>query len=109
MKIGQKPELPSALAQQVSARQAKAAAPAAEDVAKSAAPAALASGVPVTVSNSARALDRMARSTGDFDANRVKAVKAAIEQGTFKIDAEAIADKLLSGAEEILSRRGQTG
>jgi negative regulator of flagellin synthesis FlgM len=41
---------------------------------------------------------------GDFDAGRVKAVKAAIDQGTFTVDAEAIADKMLSNAQEIFSR-----
>jgi negative regulator of flagellin synthesis FlgM len=61
-------------------------------------------GVPVTVSTAARALDQTARSTGDFDAGKVKAVRTAIEKGTFSVDAEAVADKMLSNAQEILSR-----
>lgn len=99
MKIGQKPELPGALAQTAHARQAKAPASAeggAKDVV-----AASAAGVPVTVSAAARALDRQ---TGDFDASKVKAVRAAIEKGTFTVNAEAVADKMLSNAQEILSR-----
>ena len=39
-----------------------------------------------------------------FDASKVKAVRAAIEKGTFSVDAEAIADKMLSNAQEILAR-----
>ena len=39
-----------------------------------------------------------------FNAGKVKAVRAAIEKGEFSVDAEAIADKLLSNAQEILSR-----
>lgn len=103
MKIGQKPELPGALAQTGLAKQAKSPASAAEGAAKDAA-AAPAAGVPVTVSIAARGLDQTARSTADFDASKVKAVRAAIEKGTFSVDADAIADKLLSNAQEILSR-----
>lgn len=110
MKIGQKPELPGALAQTGLAKQAKspaAANVAAEGGAKSAqaaAVAASAAGVPVTVSSSVRALDQTARHSGDFDAGKVKAVRAAIENGTFSVNAHAVADKMLSNAQEILSR-----
>ncbi len=103
MKIGQKPELPGALAQTGLARQAKDAARAAEGGTKDAL-AASAAGVPVTVSTAARGLDPAARSAGDFDAGKVKAVRTAIEQGTFSVNAEAVADKMLSNAQEILSR-----
>ncbi|ODS67266.1 MAG: flagellar biosynthesis anti-sigma factor FlgM [Acidovorax sp. SCN 65-108] len=103
MKIGQKPELPGALAQTGLAKQAKSPASAAEGAAKDAAAVSTA-GVPVTVSTAARALDQTSRSTGDFDASKVKAVRAAIEKGTFSVDAEAIADKMLSNAQEILTR-----
>ena len=56
------------------------------------------------VSTAARALSPATRSTADFAAGKVKAVRAAIEKGEFSVDAEAIADKLLSNAQEILSR-----
>lgn len=103
MKIGQKPELPAALAQTGLAKPAKSPAGPAEGAVKDAAAASTA-GVPVTVSSAARALDQTARTTGDFDAGKVKAVRTAIEKGTFSVDAEAIADKMLSNAQEILAR-----
>jgi negative regulator of flagellin synthesis FlgM len=103
MKIGQKPELPGALAQTGLAKQAKSPAPAAEGVAKGA-EAASAAGVPVTVSNAARALEQPGRASSEFDVKRVSEVRAAINNGTFTVDAEAIADKLLSNAQEIFSR-----
>ena len=101
MKIGPKPELPSSAVQAGTAKQqAKAAAPTAQGLAKSSA-AAAAAGVPVTLSRAA--MEPAGRSTDDFDADRVKAMRAAIENGTFKVSAEAIADKLLAGAQEMLS------
>jgi negative regulator of flagellin synthesis FlgM len=103
MKIGQTPELPGAVAQSGLARQAKAPATAAEGAVKDAA-AAPAAGVPVTVSTAVRALDPAQRSVGVFDAGKVKAVREAIDSGTFSVDAEAIADKLLSSAQEIIAR-----
>jgi negative regulator of flagellin synthesis FlgM len=103
MKIGQQPDLPAAVGPAGGSKLPKAPVSAAESAAKDAA-AAPAAGVPVSVSTAARALDSSSRTTSDFDAGRVKAVKAAIEQGTFKVDAEAIADKLLANAQEIFSR-----
>lgn len=104
MKIGQKPELPGALAQTGLAKQAKSPASAAEGAAKDAAAVSTA-GVPVTVSTAARgALDPTSRPNADFNAGKVKAVREAIENGTFSVDAEAVADKMLSNAQEILSR-----
>ena len=100
MKIGPKPELPSSAVQAGTAKQqAKAAAPTAQ-LAKGSV-AAAAAGVPVTLSRAV--MEPIGRSTDDFDAGRVKAMRAAIENGTFKINAEAIADKLLAGAQEMLS------
>jgi negative regulator of flagellin synthesis FlgM len=104
MKIGQKPELPGALAQTGLAKQAKSPATSAAEGAAKDALKASAAGVPVTVSTSTRALDSTSRSTADFDAGKVKAVRAAIEKGTFSANADAIADKMLSNAQEILSR-----
>lgn len=103
MKIGQTPELPGAGAQSGLARPAKAPASAAEGAVKDAA-AAPAAGVPVTVSTAVRALDPAQRSTGVFDAAKVKSVREAIDNGSFSVDAEAIADKLLSNAQEVISR-----
>ena len=102
MKIGQKPELPGALAQTGLAKQAKS--PAAAEGAAKDAVAKSAAGVPVTVSIAARALSPSSRTTGDFDASKVKSVRTAIEKGEFSVDAEAVADRMLSNAQEILSR-----
>lgn len=103
MKIGQNSELPASVSQTGSSKTAKAPASAAESATKSAA-SAPAAGVPVSVSIAARALEPTSRSTADFDVERVRAVKEAIENGTFSVDAEAIADKLLANAQEIFAR-----
>ena len=103
MKIGQKPELPGALPQTGLAKQAKTPASAAEGATKGALTTS-AAGVPVTVSSAARALEQTARTTGDFDAGKVKSVRAAIDKGTFTVNAEVIADKMLANAQEILAR-----
>lgn len=103
MKIGQNPELPAALAQTGLAKPAKNTSSPVEGAAKDAVQA-LSAGVPVTVSSAARAMDQTSRAMGDFDAGKVQAVRTAIENGSFSVDAEAIADKMLSNAQEILAR-----
>ena len=40
----------------------------------------------------------------EFDAEKVARISAAIDNGTFKINPEAIADKLISNAQEVLSQ-----
>lgn len=62
-----------------------------------------ASGVPLSVSASARALDAASSGSG-IDPVKVAAMKAAIANGTFSVNAGAIADKLLANAQEFLSR-----
>lgn len=62
-------------------------------------------GVAVTVSSMARSLE--ADNTGetpDVDTAKVNAVRASIANGTYVVNAEAIADKLLSNAQEMLTR-----
>lgn len=62
-------------------------------------------GVAVTVSTLARTLE--AGKTGesaDVDTAKVKAVRTAIQNGTYAVNAEAIADKLLVNAQEMLNR-----
>ena len=39
----------------------------------------------------------------DFDADKVAQVSQAIADGSFKVDAEAIADKLIANAQELLT------
>ncbi|SDM67390.1 anti-sigma-28 factor, FlgM family [Oryzisolibacter propanilivorax] len=117
MKItGNNPELTNARSAQATAarQQGKAAAPApaaeaaAQGATRLATGGAAAAGVPVTLSSAARGVEG-SRGTGDFDAAKVKAVKAAIENGTFRVDAEAVADKLLANAYETLSRSSSQG
>lgn len=71
---------------------------------KSAAPPSAAGGVPVTLSSAAQALDVGGRSA-DIDMNKVEAVRTAIANGTYQVNAEAIADKLLANARDMLGRR----
>ncbi len=40
-----------------------------------------------------------------FDAKRVEAIKAAISSGQFKVDPEAIADRVLASASQLLTRK----
>ena len=59
--------------------------------------------MPVSFSSSARALDSQNRTNTDFDADRVKAMREAIANGSFRVNAEAVADKLLANTEEFLA------
>ena len=40
----------------------------------------------------------------EFDAKKVASISAAIDNGSFKINPEAIADKLISNAQELLTQ-----
>ena len=42
--------------------------------------------------------------TAEFDAEKVARISKAIEDGSFKINPEAIADKLISNAQELLTK-----
>jgi negative regulator of flagellin synthesis FlgM len=43
-------------------------------------------------------------SRADFDAEKVDRIAQAIREGKFQIDAEAIADKLIANAQELLPK-----
>ena len=43
-----------------------------------------------------------ARAAGDFDADKVAAVRAAIAQGTFGVDAGRVADRMIEHAGDLL-------
>lgn len=43
-------------------------------------------------------------STPEFDAEKVARISKAIEDGTFKVNPEAIADKLIANAQEVLTK-----
>lgn len=104
MKIGQKPELPSAAAQATGTvkQQARAGTSGASALGQGAA-AAKAAGAPVSFSSAALGMEPVSRSTSDFDVDRVNAMRAAIANGTFQFNAQAVADKMLSSAYEMLS------
>lgn len=105
MKISHPSDNPVVLSSNVASTAAKNA-PVAGALAKPAASKSTQStGVAVTVSSMARSLE--ADNTGetpDVDTVKVNAVRASIANGTFKVNAEAIADKLLSNAQEMLTR-----
>jgi negative regulator of flagellin synthesis FlgM len=62
-------------------------------------------GVSVTVSTLARGLEKAGRGeAADIDTQKVATVRAAIQDGTYVVNPEAIADKLLSNAQEMLNR-----
>jgi negative regulator of flagellin synthesis FlgM len=61
-----------------------------------------AAGSSVQLSSAAAGLLNAA-STPEFDAAKVDRIRQAIADGTFKVDAEAIADKLIANAQEVLS------
>ncbi|MCS4511223.1 flagellar biosynthesis anti-sigma factor FlgM [Xylophilus ampelinus] len=104
MKIN--PSLQADLLKAPAARTGAAAAPAVGSTATAAA----APAATVTVSNLARSMETRAAAgvaadtSGDFNAAKVAEVKAAIAQGTYKVNAGAIADKLLSNAQQVLRR-----
>ncbi|HNT37781.1 MAG TPA: flagellar biosynthesis anti-sigma factor FlgM [Rubrivivax sp.] len=65
-------------------------------------PAAADGSTKVAISSKAAAL--AAGSDGSFDAAKVERVGQAIKDGSYRIDAEVIADKLIANAQELLGR-----
>lgn len=102
MKIGQPAEMPKVATPQPPAGGAVAAK---KDAAATATSSANSAGVAVTVSASVRDLEQANRAdAGEVDTAKVEAVRAAIADGTYVVNAEAIADKLLDNAREMLDR-----
>lgn len=66
-------------------------------------PAAPASSATVAISPEATAL-ASAQGDGSFDAEKVERVGQSIKDGSFKVNPEAIADKLIANAQELLAR-----
>ncbi len=77
--------------------------------ANSAAQAPRTAGVAVTVSTMARGIDRAALgdAAADIDAKKVAAIKASIQDGSYTVNPEAIADKLLADTKEMIDRTTQ--
>lgn len=77
--------------------------PAAGALAGAAAAAQPQAGVTVTLSSASQAMSSASGSGGDvFNAQKVEAMKLSIANGTFQVNPEAIADKMLSNAAEML-------
>jgi negative regulator of flagellin synthesis FlgM len=73
------------------------------DAAQTATSAASNPGVAVVLTSSSRSLAKEgANAAPEVDAKKVAAMKAAIANGSFLVNPEAIADKLLSNAQEML-------
>ena len=61
-------------------------------------------GVTVTLSMASQAMSSVGGTGGEvFNAQKVEAMKLAIANGTFQVNPEAIADKMLSNATEMLA------
>ncbi|MDE2615431.1 MAG: flagellar biosynthesis anti-sigma factor FlgM [Burkholderiales bacterium] len=103
MKVGQPADLPKVSTPPAAA--SGAAAPAKKEAAATATSTASSSGVAVTVSTTVRSLEQANRSeAADIDTEKVNAVRQAIKDGTYVVNPEVIADKLLSNAQEMLNR-----
>lgn len=62
-------------------------------------------GVAVSLSAQTREMSAAHRGDADVDMDKVNAMTQAIQNGTFKVNPEAIADKLLANAQEMLQGR----
>lgn len=61
-----------------------------------------------TVKLSSAATALLEGSEGGFDAGKVQRVRDAIANGTYRINPEVIADKLIANAQELLGKRSGT-
>lgn len=61
-------------------------------------------GVDVKVSTLARGLDKAGRAEPEIDVDKVNAIRQAIADKTYSVNPEAIAEKLLANAREMLQR-----
>ncbi len=110
MKINPTPEIPAALSSQAQTATSKThqgpVAKAAPGPVARVTKEATSVGVAVTVSTLARSLEVAGSGEpADVDTEKVNAIRAKIENGTYSVNAEAIADKLLSNAQEMLNRK----
>lgn len=63
------------------------------------------SAVNVQLSSQAQALATQVSSASVFDTNKVEEIKAAISSGTFKVDAEKVADGLMDTVRDLIQSR----
>lgn len=106
MKIGNSPEGSSPVKTEPRAAARKPEAPVTTDAARDTA-AAPGPSAQVAISNAARLAASAASGTedGSFDAAKVARISQAISEGKFTINADAIADKLVANAQELLDAR----
>ncbi len=57
----------------------------------------------VKISDASRSLQAAGGTEAPFDSQRVEAIKAAISAGQFKVDPEAVADKLIASVGQLLT------
>jgi negative regulator of flagellin synthesis FlgM len=100
MKIGQ----PSDHSKAITQGNTSAAAKAAPETAAAARNEPKAPGVDVKVSSLARGLDKAAAAEPEVDVEKVNAIRQAIADKTYNVNPEAIAEKLLANAREMLQR-----
>jgi negative regulator of flagellin synthesis FlgM len=105
MKIGQPSDNPVSVSTTAQPVPAKGNQSASANATATAAKSTQSAGVAVTVSTLARTLEAANRGqAADVDMKKVDAVRSAIQKGTYVVSAEAIADKLLANAQEMLDR-----
>ncbi len=105
MKIGQPSDNPVPVNTTAQSVPAKAGQSASATASAAAAKSPQSAGVAVTVSTLARTLgSAKSGETADVDTAKVNSVRAAIKEGTYVVNPEAIADKLLANAQEMLNR-----
>lgn len=105
MKIGQPSDNNASINTNVQAALPKSSQSASASATATAAKSTQSAGVAVTVSSLARTLE--STKSGEqavFNSAKVDEMRAAIQQGTFVVNPEAIADKLLANAQEMLGR-----
>ena len=101
MKIGHNPEKPAALPAASSPTPAH---DAAKAQASTAIPGTADASAKIALSSEAASLIA-GGSNSEFDAEKVARISQAIDDGRFKINAEVIADKLISNAQELLAKK----
>lgn len=62
-----------------------------------------------TVKISSAASELLGGTEGSFDAEKVARVRQSISDGTYQVNPEAIADKLISNAQDLLGKIGSAG